>query len=225
MQAVLDERGVVLDAPGCAGLAALHRHRRTELGKGCRLHPLRPDEIDDDAREQRREMEKMRVESIYTGIVGIEPGVVMDIDAGKGTAPTHFVHDLAHDFALGILCGFATRPDAVVVRLMIEAPQSGTRGLEVADEERQCARQFGRMEFFQHRLRCQPAGVLIAVQQYRHEQRSWPSSRQMNQCRSRENLVQTPGWQFKQTQRQRVVLGQHQISHSCTGAPARWFSR
>jgi hypothetical protein len=116
-------------------------------------------------------MEKMRIETVDASIVRIEPGVVVDIDTGENPAPAHFIHDLAHDFALGILRGFAARPDPVEVGLVIEAPQSGTRRLEIADEQRHRSRQFGRLELFQHRLRRLPAGILVAMQQHRNEQR------------------------------------------------------
>ncbi len=186
---------------------------------------LRPDEIDDDARKQRGQMEEVRIEAVDARIVRIEPGVVVDIDAGEHPALVHFVHDLAHDFPIGILRGFAARPDPVVVGLVIEAPQPGTRRLDVADEQRHRTRQFDRLELFQHGLRRQPAGILVAVQQHRHEQRLWPPPWQMNQARARKQFVQAPGRQIEQTLGQRVVLRQHQISHSCTGALARWFSR
>jgi hypothetical protein len=114
------------------------------------------------------------------------------------------------------------RPDAVVIRLMIEATQAFSRRGDIADQDRQRPRQLPTGVGAQNALQRDDAAIFVAVQQYRNEEWRLASSGQMDQGRTGQQAMQFTGRCFEETVGQGFKYGQHEVVLiSATRAPAR----
>ena len=190
MQHGLDELARVLDPGLFTDLAAFQGDGRRQLGHGHGLHARGADEIDHGATEEPGQMQKAFVEPVDAGIVRIEAGVVVQIQAGEEAAPGHDVDDLAHEPMFERLGIFGPWPDPVVVRLAGQTAYPAGGGADVADEQTQRAREPEFAEAFepftQERAHGLPAHGLVAVQQHRDEERRSPRTGQMDERRRAE---------------------------------------
>jgi hypothetical protein len=187
VQAGIEKFTRMVDAILDAGPAAFEDDGWTQVGKGDRLHTVRPDEVHHGTAEQGRQLKKAVVYAVHTGVMRIGTGVVVDIDAGKHAAVSHDVHDRAHH---GMLGRALTVPDAVVIGLVVEAAPAIARRRHVADEDRHRPRQFLPAVITQQGLHRAQAGILIAVLKCGDEQRRFTSAFQVDQCRPAQDLVQ-----------------------------------
>ena len=124
-----------------ADLAAFTGHRRTDLGEGHGLYAARALEEHHGAGEQRRQLQEAMGDAVDTGVVGIEAGVVVQVDAGEHASRAHLLHDLRHDGVFRCRRQLAAGPDAIVIRLTLHAAYTVAGRGHVADEDRQAARQ------------------------------------------------------------------------------------
>jgi hypothetical protein len=90
-----------------------------------------------------------------------------------------------------------TRPDAVVIRLMIESTQAFSRRRDIANQDRQRPRQWPTGVSTQNALQRDDAAVFVAVQQHGNQERSLASSGQMDQGRTAQQAMQFTGRGFE----------------------------
>ena len=147
------------------GLSAFEYHGRAKVREGGRLYAFGIGEVDGDITELRGEHQAVRVEDIDAAVVWVLAGIVMDVDAGEWFLLLHDACHSLHHILLGRITVMCTRPDAVVIILVIQPALVLFRSGYVADEDRHGSRQHAVLVFFQQALQCIEAGGLIAMQQ------------------------------------------------------------
>ena len=218
---------VIFGVPGTvllADLAALQGHRGSERRHGHGGDPARAAEIHHGARKQRRQVQRLVLQHVDAGVVRIQTGVVVHVHRGEYLALRHALHHIPHGLRLHAGLDLSARPHPVVIGLLGQVPQPLRRRRGIGDEQAQLARQVQPVvcrvaqQQAPHGI---PAGGLVAMHQHRHEQGRGAPTRQMDERRSSEALVQLACVQLQQAFGQFVqFLQDTHISHSCTGRPS-----
>ena len=100
MQAGLEVFQGMHHAIRLSGLPAFNGHRWTQPRKCRRLHTGGPGEIHDGTAEQRCQVQRGRVEPAHTGIVWVDTGIVVHINAGKYALRAHHFENMLHHLVL-----------------------------------------------------------------------------------------------------------------------------
>ena len=211
-QGRLDEVGGVFLAARLPHAPALHRHRRAEGGEGHGLDAARAQEIDDDAPEQGGQVQVRPFEDVDAGVVGVAAGVVVQVDGGEGAARAHDLHHLGGHAVLGAFrLVLVAGPDAVEVRLAVEAPQTKAGRLHVAHEQGQGARQGALPKTRQHPLHGLQAHVLVAMQEDGDEQRRGALAGQFDEGGAGEDAIEVAGGRGEEAFGQVVESMEHGV--------------
>ena len=198
-----------------AGLAALQRQRRAELGHRVGQRTARHREIDHLGREQRSQPEVVGADPVHRGVVRVQPGVVVDVHAGQRLQFQQAVMDAAEQFAVFRVNTVAARPAAVEIRLFVEPPQAMLGCQRVADQDGQGTRQFVVLVVaLEQAANSLPAGDFVAVLEHGHDQRLRPLTLQADQCGTVELLVECGRRSLQQTFGQVVEFGESRCGHA-----------
>ena len=81
-------------------------------------------------------MQKIGIDPIDTGVMRVDPRIVMQVDAGKHVSCFHVPDYVIHHCMLWCTTSLPTRPDAIVIRLPIQATPSMARCRYVTNEQR-----------------------------------------------------------------------------------------
>ena len=121
-----------------ARFATFHGHRRAKRVKGKGLHTLGQDEIGDIVGKHGRQIKPIPRQAIDTGIMRVQPRIIVDIKAGKNILRLHSCGQLSQHRLLGAMpCRSHVTgnwPYTVIIRLTIQHPQALFRRRHIAHE-------------------------------------------------------------------------------------------
>ena len=151
----------------------------------------------------------MWIENIHAGVMRVEAGVVMDVDTRKWIALVHDVRYGPHHIRFGAVVMMGSRPDAVIVRLMLQAALARGRSFDVADEDRNRTWQGFVLVVPEQLLNGIEPGGFIAMKQCADEQGFGALALKVDQCRRTQQLEQIGRISLQETVRQDVGFIQH----------------
>jgi hypothetical protein len=91
LEATMQKFQSMIDAVFLSRFAAFQSHGRTVVAEGSRKYALGSDEIDHQTTEQAGQLKMPILETVYADVMGIQSGIVVDINAGKDIAAYHFI--------------------------------------------------------------------------------------------------------------------------------------
>ena len=131
-------------------------------------------------------MQVVRLQPVQVGIVRVDAGIVVNVDAGEWLLLCDVVDNLPHQGRFRRFGMQRSGPCAIEVELAGKRAHARSGGLDIADKQQQAARQFLIAIAAQDLLHGEQPGILVAMQQDGGKQPFRSAARQVEERRPRQ---------------------------------------